>query len=32
MERNSGTIIMAYKQADADVTELIKYVEYISTP
>ena len=32
MERNSDTIIMAYKQADADVTELIKYVESISTP
>ena len=31
MERNSGTIIMAYKQADADLTELIKYVESIST-
>ena len=31
MERNSGTIIMEYKQADADVTELIKYVESIST-
>ena len=32
MERNSGTILMAYKQADADVTDLIKYVESISTP
>lgn len=32
MGRNSDTIIMAYKQADANVTELIKYIESISTP
>lgn len=32
MERNADTIIMAYEQADADATELLKYVESISTP